>query len=128
MRILLVEDDRTFAEDLLILLPSDFHVEWVQNSSTALTNLRERENPDAILLDVNLPADLSPWDEMEGLALLDVIEQEFPRIPVVLLTGQPRERLEQARQGRPLPTYLEKPCTVETLVDVLHSFQPPSKD
>lgn len=121
MEVLLVEDDCTFAEDLLILLPFDIHVTWVKNSSAALASLRESGDADAILLDVNLPAELNPWDELEGLALLDLIEQEFPEVPVVLLTCQPRERLEQARGGRPLPTYLEKPCSLDRLVEVLRA-------
>lgn len=81
-QILLVDDDPALLQALprtISLRMSGVQVQTAVDASTALTLLQEQEY-DAIVSDIKLPG-------MDGLALLDRIVQQYPEMPVLLITG-----------------------------------------
>ncbi len=84
INLLLVEDDEDdflIARDLLEEIPyTKFHIEWVTNIADAKTKL-SNQSFDICLCDYRLGADI-------GLDLLIYVCNDYPNIPVVMLTGQ----------------------------------------
>ncbi|MGB0909581.1 MAG: response regulator [Nitrospirales bacterium] len=89
LKILLIEDDDEDVSILKSLLPDSRHeiilIEIVDCLKDAL-KLLSRIRADAILLDLFLP-------DSRGLDAFRTINEEFPHIPIVLLTGQADEDL-----------------------------------
>ena len=114
LQVLLVDDEIEFIATISERLSSrGIQARTAASGEEALV-LIEAEPPDVIVLDVMLPGTL-------GTELLKLIKQEYPAIPVILLTGgdvSTRERMEGMRLGA--FDYLLKPVSMEELVDKLH--------
>ena len=77
-RILLVEDERPIAENIIFALEQEhFTVKWVSKGGDAISALPV-EQPDFFILDINLP-DMTGW---EVLAMLS--SSNTSRIPVIV--------------------------------------------
>ena len=82
LRVLLVEDDAAFAAFLGIALGAGVEpaaVQAVGDLIGALEQIRQT-NPDAVVLDLNLP-------DSDGLATLRAVLASAPQMPIVVLTG-----------------------------------------
>lgn len=80
--ILLVEDHSTFASVLvrLLLTTKDMQITLIATSAeSALQELRSQRF-DLVLVDVSLP-------EMNGIALVGMIRDQFPGLPCLMLSG-----------------------------------------
>ncbi|MCG3138915.1 MAG: Adaptive-response sensory-kinase SasA [Phycisphaerae bacterium] len=77
--ILIIDDDEIFVELLSDELNPYFVVEWARDSRTALRAI-ERQTPDCIFLDQNLP-------DLLGVQLIDEIRKLGCATPVVMLTA-----------------------------------------
>ncbi|HET9906987.1 MAG TPA: response regulator transcription factor [Anaerolineales bacterium] len=80
--ILLVEDHSTFASVLvrLLLTTKDMQITLVATSAeSALQELRSQRF-DLVLVDVSLP-------EINGIALVGMIRDQFPGLPCLMLSG-----------------------------------------
>jgi len=81
-KILIVDDDAAFLESsAAILEDKNFCVAKAKNAEAAFEALTV-ENPDIILLDINLP-------DKNGFEVLKIIKEskDFSKIPVILITG-----------------------------------------
>ncbi len=88
IRVLLVEDNRIQAHQIkhwLATATEGLQIEWVQDLATALERLAQT-GPDVVLLDLNLP-------DRRGLETFTTLHQQFPEVPVVILTGEHDESL-----------------------------------
>lgn len=82
--ILVVEDDETIGSGLVMALEHErFEVKHVDNGEAAVEAVRER-SPDLILCDIMLPG-------IDGLQVMRTVKQEFPSIPVIMLTAKTEE-------------------------------------
>jgi len=106
-RLLIVEDDRLFADRLRIeAIAWNLEVEIATDLGVARQMIAQRP-PSLILLDLSFPG------EENGLDLLRQLAQTQPHIPVVILTASEdlRDRVVAARLGgqaflhKPLPAY-----------------------
>ena len=80
LNILIVEDDISLGIDLELMLKElDYSVLGVAESSSKAVRLIEKENPDLILMDINIKGSLS------GIELADKLEDL--EIPVIFITG-----------------------------------------
>ena len=113
LQVLLVDDEVEFTATISERLSSREIDARAAASGEEALSLIEVEPPDVIVLDVMLPG-------TRGTELLKLIKQEYPAIPVILLTGgdvSTRERIEGMRLGA--FDYLLKPVSMEELVDKL---------
>lgn len=120
MKVLYVDDDWKLAGDMRVLMPPEIGLVWVPDSKAAIDFLYRGDLPDAIILDLCLPAFLSELDETEGLRLLDLMRNMLAEdVPVVILSQFPRDEVEKTCLKHGADAYVEKPCSVNDLVDLL---------
>lgn len=120
MKVLYVDDDWKLAGDMRVLMPPEIGLIWVPDSKAAVDFLYKGDLPDAIILDLCLPAFLSELNETEGLRLLDLMRNMLAEdVPVVVLSQFPRDEAEEACLKHGANAYMEKPCAVNDLVDLL---------
>lgn len=100
--IFLVEDESLVAEDLKSLLENQgFDVLGHERSGQATLEFLEQNNPDIVLMDIQLEGDLN------GIETAKQMDQQPP--PVVFLTAHTdRKTLDEAAEANPLG-YLTKP-------------------
>ena len=80
-KVLVVDDQEGMRDLLRLILENHYHVTEAE-SGAALRQALDHDQPDVVLLDMNLP-------DANGLGLLLVIKQRWPDTEVILLTGAP---------------------------------------
>src|SRR5919109_2070848 len=80
MRLLLIEDDVHVAQVLAEAFGVDGHETAVRYTGEDGLAYLTRERPDAVVLDVRLPA-------LNGVAVLRKIRSTDPALPVIIMTG-----------------------------------------
>src|SRR5262245_26050582 len=81
-KVLVVEDDPVFAEQLKVGLENDGFLVEVATSATEALPRALKEKFDVVLTDNKLPGGPS------GLELISQVRQARPRLPMILMTGQ----------------------------------------
>jgi DNA-binding NtrC family response regulator len=107
-RILLVDDEVVFANNLLKLLSKrGYDVVVVYNGADAVNMVGEKEF-DVIILDMKMPG-------MDGIATLKEIKKKAPNVEVVILTGH--GSIESGIEGMQLGAFdfLMKPVRIDDL-------------
>ena len=116
MRLLVVDDDLVFREELATLLSDWGHqVESVSSAAKALEALGIAEF-DAVFSDVRMP-------RMSGIELLRQMRERWPRIYVVMITGY--ATVETAVEAMKLGAfdYLRKPFRAESVQRIVELIQ-----
>ena len=86
MRVLIVDDDTSFTNDLAALKPRDVVLEVANGTEEAFSLLRAGQ-PDAIVLDLHMLPVLAQEASNEGLAVLGAVRGGYMgTIPVVIAT------------------------------------------
>jgi DNA-binding NtrC family response regulator len=107
-RVLLVDDEVAFANNLLKLLSKrGYDVVVVYDGADAVTRVGEKEF-DVIILDMKMPG-------MDGIATLKEIKKKVPAVEVVILTGH--GSIESGIEGMQLGAFdfLMKPVSIDDL-------------
>ena len=111
-KILIVDDEKSARTGLTMLVSSwDFHAQAAEHGESALGMIPEFE-PDMVVTDLVMPT-------MDGMALLKRIKEEYPHLPVIVLTAQASipSTVEAMKAGA--YDYLEKPVDPARLRVVL---------
>lgn len=115
--VLIVDDSRVsrmMARQYIAGLHADWIVEEAGTGEESLAKARATP-PDLILMDVNMPG-------MGGIAAAEQLRQEFPTIPISLLTANvqtaTRERAAQLGIG-----FMEKPITEARIAQLLSTLE-----
>ncbi|ACE83013.1 sigma-54-dependent transcriptional regulator [Cellvibrio japonicus] len=111
--ILVVEDDSNLREALTDTLQlAEYHVIAVDSAEAALRQLAMGGDIRMIVSDVNMGG-------MSGHALLRHVKQDYPQIPLMLITAYAsiKESVEAMQQGA--VDYLVKPFAPQTLVETV---------
>ncbi|MBE9561224.1 MAG: response regulator, partial [Proteobacteria bacterium] len=127
-KILLVDDDVSLLKLLSIRLKSSgYEIETAENAHHALTRLAVFQ-PHLVITDLRM-------GDMDGLALFDRIHQQYPSLPVILLTahGTITGAVNATRKG--IFSYLTKPFDSQKLLKEIrqalqqsHSFSTNKED
>jgi DNA-binding response OmpR family regulator len=123
-KILIVEDDRLTRESLSKYLQlKGFEVMPCITGEEAIA-LTLRDQPDIILMDLGLPG-------MSGIEAAQVIRQQYPqisRIPIIAISGRPRELWEETALDAGISLYLSKPALPSEIVKAITQIlsTPPS--
>ena len=117
MRVLVVEDEDPLGEVFRDFLAEIGHDAVVVRSAEAALGALERQLPDAILLDINLPG-------MSGLDFLQLRPVREAGLPIVAISGVATET--QARECLRLGAldFVGKPVPLERLNELLTFMEP----
>jgi CheY-like chemotaxis protein len=115
--VMIVDDSRVsrlMARQYITGLHADWIVEEAGTGEEALLKARTA-HPDLILMDVNMPG-------MGGIAAAELLRQEFPALPISLLTANvqsaTRDRAAQLGIG-----FMEKPITEARIAQLLSTLE-----
>lgn len=114
-KILFVDDDGSMREAMQRGLRKSFAVEVASSGLEALNRIAT-DGPYAVMVtDMQMPM-------MNGIELLQHVEQSAPQTVRVMMTGNPNERraVEAADSGR-IFRLLHKPCGFDMIVQTLHA-------
>ncbi len=114
-RILLVDDDAN--ERVLLasyLKQCGFDVVEAEDGMAALYQLSNRERPDVVLMDLNMP-------NMDGKETLERIRStsQHPEVPVIAVTGEDQESLGVTVGDDGFTAWFQKPVFADQLVDTI---------
>jgi two-component system NtrC family response regulator len=109
--ILLIEDDDLFRQAMIDYLSSAYRVTGFSSAHSGLEFL-SKQNPELVLLDITLPGE-------DGVEVLRRIKQDFPEIPVIMLTAIDKisKVVECVKAGA--YDYLPKPVIPEQLLSAV---------
>ncbi|MBD3336205.1 MAG: response regulator [Candidatus Eisenbacteria bacterium] len=112
-RILIIDDDREFSEDLALLLENDFDVRVQTDPQACRRDLEERD-PALVLLDLDLGPSVSGFDLLPEIVSFDA------DLPVIVLTksNQPRDAVQAMRRGA--YNFIVKEPNVDELRCLMH--------
>ncbi|SHJ92264.1 two-component system, NtrC family, response regulator [Roseomonas rosea] len=114
-KLLVVEDEPGLAAQYRWALP-DYRVIYATDRASAETVAR-RERPSVVLLDLGLPPDAE--GATEGFATLEALKRAWPRLPVVVVTGQGQRENALRAVSLGAADFHEKPVDVAVLRTVL---------
>lgn len=115
---ILVVDDELLIRDLLYDFFHDqgWDIAVAENGKRALDLMRDRKF-DVVLTDLRMPA-------MDGLELTGHVQQDYPDIPVVIMTGYPSVESAVAALRTKVADYITKPFNVNDLFKRVLSHLP----
>lgn len=112
--ILIIDDDRAVCVSIALLLKKrGYGAQAIHSPVVALEKIASYE-PDLILLDMNFTIDTSG---KQGLRLLEKITNQFPHIPVVLMTGWATVQLAVEGMKLGARDFLAKPWDNQHLIN-----------
>jgi CheY-like chemotaxis protein len=106
-RVLLVDDDLQSVEEIKSDLGDKFRVNVTKDGGQCYGSLRMNA-PDIVLMQIILPGE-------SGFEICEKIKQQYPRIPVVMLTEVDLDSAENLAQRVGADGYITKPYDLETL-------------
>lgn len=113
-KVLIIEDDADTRRALGVRLRSaGYEIGFAADGMSAMT-AASREKPDAILLDLGLPAG-------DGFTVLDRLRRNpsFCTIPVIVLSGREAELIADQVHGLGARAYIQKPVDSDALLSTL---------
>ena len=113
-RILVVEDDRTQAEEFATLLRDANCEVTVAGNGREAMDLLHGDLPDVVLTDLDMPV-------MDGLELVQAVRREHPALPVILLTAAGHEQTAARALQQGATSYVRKRILARELVRTLGS-------
>jgi len=115
-RVLIVDDDPKFLDAMVETVTAlGYTAEGVLDCGTAMSAL-EREPAGVVFADVSMPT-------MNGFDLLKTVKRNYPRIPVVMMTGHNLSEPAAALIRNSADAYLTKPFRQEAVRELLGRFQ-----
>ncbi len=115
-RILIVDDEESVRKPIrLTLLRSGFEVVEAEDGAQGIQKLNEGDNPlavDTILCDIRMP-------KINGVEAIAYFRQQYPSVPIVVLTGYPDVQLATSLMKQGVKDYLVKPVTRDNLLTAI---------
>jgi DNA-binding NarL/FixJ family response regulator len=118
LRVLVVDDNESVRRTIHQLLQSQTDIEIAceaVNGADAVAKAREHL-PDVVLLDVTMPT-------MNGLEATHIIKQEFPSMPIVILSQHDSRGFQWAALAAGVSGYVVKSNAARDLIPELRKIQ-----
>jgi DNA-binding NtrC family response regulator len=112
-RVMVVDDEGDVRKVARMCLEQvGYQVIEAENGEQAIQQIKEGDNPvllDVIITDINMP-------NINGLEAIHFFQQEWPHVPLIVMTGHPELESAKELMKRRLVDYLVKPVDKEKLV------------
>ena len=113
-RILIVDDDRTQAEEFATLLRGSGCEVTLAGNGKEATDLLRLELPDVVLTDLDMPV-------IDGLELVRAIRRHHPALPVILMTAAGTEAVAAKALHQGAANYVRKRSVVKEVVRTVNT-------
>lgn len=110
IKLLLVDDEERFVSTLAERLRLRSCNTRIATSGSAALDEIKKEQPDIVLLDLKMPG-------MDGLEVLEKIKTEYPKIVVIMLTGQGDTQSCQDMFNAGASDCIVKPIEINNVMD-----------
>lgn len=84
--ILVIDDDVVDFKPGLEHALKEYELHWAANGRDGLKILSENQEIGVVLLDIKMPPDFASTEHREGMEILKRIREEYPELPVIMLT------------------------------------------
>ena len=115
-RILIVDDEADIRKTVRFTLSkAGYDVVEAEDGEAAMNKIREGDNPlmvDTIICDMQMP-------KVNGMEAVAFFRQQFPSVPVIVLTGNPEIQGANALFKQGITEYLTKPVEPERLTEAV---------
>ena len=115
-RILVVDDEPTLRQSVrMTLTKAGYDVVEAEDGEKAIQTIRSGDNPlmvDTIICDLQMP-------KVNGMEAVAFFRQQFPGVPVLVLTGHATVESASALFKKGITDYLTKPIEPAKLVEVV---------
>lgn len=119
--VLVIDDEPSIVRLLRVLLEADGFVVFEAMTGPIGLGLIPVVEPKAVVLDVMMPG-------MDGVEVCSHITEEFPDLPVVILTGRDDRELEERCMAAGAKRFMTKPVLPGQLTRVLNDVLAPDGD
>ena len=109
--ILIVDDEADIRELVAGILDDEGYDTRTASDSTSALKAIEERRPQLVFLDIWLQR-----SELDGLAILDVVRQDHPDLPIVMISGHGNIETAVSAIKRGAYDYIEKPFKADRLV------------
>jgi len=121
-RVLVIDDEAEIRRNLTVgLMQEDYQATACPDGISAIHELnrasKEGKGYDYLVTDIFMP-------DIDGMKILKVIKNQFPDLPVLVITGFGDERLKYTALSEHNTNYLDKPFEIEDLVGALEELSP----
>ena len=121
-RVLIIDDEAEIRRNLTVgLTQEDYTVVACPDGLSAIHELNQSREKgiayDYLVTDIFMP-------DIDGLKILKVIKNQYPDLPVLVITGFGDERLEVTALSEPNTGFLDKPFEIPDLVEALEELEP----
>ncbi|MCD4692188.1 MAG: response regulator [Calditrichales bacterium] len=114
-KVLIIDDDHEFLNDLSIMLPRNFQVHQAESSPEAL-RLYKKFKFDLCIIDVQLPVYFGKTTSEEGFALAEKILKMNNQQNIIFISSS---ALPKAEVNIPAFSFLKKPFKIPTLLKLI---------
>jgi len=109
-KILIIDDEPEICKMVTeTLFDAGYSASFALNGPDGLAMIK-KDLPSLVLLDIGMPG-------MDGLEVMRLLHEQFPSLPVVVLTGQRDPDTIKKIIGLGASEYLTKPINLDTLLD-----------
>ena len=120
-KILIIDDERSIRSTLKEILEyENYSVDEAEDGEKAIQEINKDENPlvlDVIICDIRMP-------KINGVEAINYFQQQWPRVPLIVLTGFPDMDMATGFLKKGIVDYLVKPVEKEKLIGaVAKAFQ-----
>ncbi len=121
-RVLIIDDEAEIRRNLTVgLTQEDYSVVACPDGISAIHELNQAREKglayDYLVTDIFMP-------DIDGLKILKVIKNQYPELPVLVITGFGDERLMVTALSEHNTGYLDKPFEISDLVEALDELSP----
>jgi two-component system nitrogen regulation response regulator NtrX len=111
--ILVVDDEEPICAGCRRVLTGEgFRVDWSTDPAEGL-RMAQGRSYDAVLLDIRMPA-------LDGLTFLDRLHERKPKLPVIIITGDPSVESDSLSVRLGAEDLILKPFTPEQIRETVH--------
>ena len=109
-KILIIDDEPEICKMVTeFLFDAGYTASYALNGPDGLAMIK-KDLPSLVLLDIGMPG-------MDGIEVMRLIREQFPALPVVVLTGYKDVETVKKMAALEISEYLTKPIHMETLLD-----------